>query len=87
MTNINSENLTSIIEAYKVYFKEYFSFEIYKWKAVEYFQTYWNIEAVNFKGMLVQAFSKTKNLLSSMNRMWVMSYLPRKAADASSDEV
>lgn len=67
MTNINSENLTSIIEAYKVYFKEYFSFEIYKWKAVEYFQTYWNIEAVNFKEMLVQAFSKTKNLLSSMN--------------------
>ena len=67
MTNINSENLTSIIEAYKVYFKEYFSFEIYKWKAVEYFQTYWNMEAVNFKEMLVQAFSKTKNLLSSMN--------------------
>lgn len=67
MINISSSNLAKIIEAYKVYFKEYFSIELYKWKAVRCFLAYWDIEAVNFKGMLKQALSKTENLLTSMN--------------------
>lgn len=29
MINISSSNLAKIIEAYKVYFKEYFSIELY----------------------------------------------------------
>lgn len=49
MTNINTGNLDRIIKAYKDYFKTHFSIEIYKWKAVNYFQSYWNIEATNFK--------------------------------------
>lgn len=67
MTSINSDNLAKIIEAYKAYFKEHFSVEIYKWKAVRCFLAYWDIEALNFKGMLIQALSKTENLLTSMN--------------------
>ena len=67
MTNINTGNLDRIIKAYKDYFKTHFSIEIYKWKAVNYFQSYWNIEATNFKNMLMQALSKTENLLTSMN--------------------
>ena len=47
MINISSSNLAKIIEAYKVYFKEYFSIELYKWKAVRCFLAYWDIEAVN----------------------------------------
>ena len=67
MTNINTGNLDRIIKAYKDYFKTHSSIEIYKWKAVNYFQSYWNIEATNFKNMLMQALSKTENLLTSMN--------------------
>lgn len=67
MTNINTGNLDRIIKAYKDYFKTHFSIEIYKWKAVNYFQSYWNIEATNFKNMLMQALSKTENLLTLMN--------------------
>lgn len=67
MTNINTGNLDRIIKAYKDYFKTHFSIEIYKWKAVNYFQSYWNIEATYFKNMLMQALSKTENLLTSMN--------------------
>ena len=65
--SINTGNLDRIIKAYKDYFKTHFSIEIYKWKAVNYFQSYWNIEATNFKNMLMQALSKTENLLTSMN--------------------
>lgn len=67
MTNINSDNLTKVIESYKAYFKEHFPVEIYKWRAVRCFLAYWDIEALNFKDMLIQALSKTENLLTSMN--------------------
>lgn len=67
MANINTDNLDGIIKAYKNYFKTHFSIEIYKWKAVSYFQSHWDIEATNFKDMLMLALSKTENLLTSMN--------------------
>ena len=38
--------------------------EIYKWKAVEHFQKYWNINEIDFLGMVQEALSKTENLLT-----------------------
>lgn len=67
MVNINFDNLTAIIDSYKQYFADHYSDEIYKWKAVRHFQLHWDIEADDFKGMLVQALGKTGNLLISMN--------------------
>ena len=61
MTDIDSDNLTKIIEAYKAYFKEHFPVEIYKWKAVRCFLAYWDIEALNFKDMLIQALEFISN--------------------------
>lgn len=58
MINISSSNLAKIIEAYKVYFKEYFSIELYKWKAVRCFLAYWDIEAVNFSCLSDKSVSK-----------------------------
>lgn len=55
MVNINFDNLTAIIDSYKQYFADHYSDEIYKWKAVRHFQLHWDIEADDFKGMLVQA--------------------------------
>ena len=67
MVNINFDNLTAIIDSYKQYFADHYSDEICKWKAVRHFQLHWDIEADDFKGMLVQALGKTGNLLISMN--------------------
>lgn len=67
MVNINFDNLTAIIDSHKQYFADHYSDEIYKWKAVRHFQLHWDIEADDFKGMLVQALGKTGNLLISMN--------------------
>lgn len=64
---INTDNLARIVKQYKASFELHFPNEIYKWKAVKHFQTYWEINAVNFQGMLKQAFSKTRNLLAGGN--------------------
>ena len=66
MVNINFDNLTAIIDSYKQYFADHYSDEIYKWKAVRHFQLHWDIEADDFKGMLVQALGKTGNLLEAV---------------------
>ncbi|MBQ7882852.1 MAG: AAA family ATPase [Phascolarctobacterium sp.] len=39
--------------------------EIYKWQAVKCFQDNWNIDALNFSGMLKTSLSKTYNLLTA----------------------
>lgn len=41
--------------------------EKYKWVAVKHFQDSWDINATDFAAMLKESFSKTYNLLSSMN--------------------
>ena len=41
--------------------------EAYKWRAVSWFQKYWDIEAADFAGMLAKALDKTVNLLASQN--------------------
>lgn len=62
---INNVKLRIIEEAYLKYLPDFFAGEKYKWVAVQHFQKYWNIEAVDFAGMLDQALGKTYNLLAS----------------------
>lgn len=68
MVKINQDKLNSVIEAYKVYFKDHIDDEIYKWIAVKKFQDSWNIEAADFKSMFKEATSKQENLLVSRQK-------------------
>ena len=51
------------ISFYKSNFQKYWEGEKYKWVAVKHFQDNWNIDAVDFAGMLEESFSLAYNLL------------------------
>ena len=55
------------LKQYKEDFEKRFSDERYKWEAVQWFQTHWDINAENFYQMFTDATEKTFNLLASMN--------------------
>lgn len=57
--------LRKYIDEYKNNFEKVNKMEIYKWKAVKHFQDNWDIEASNFREMLLKSFDKTKNLLNA----------------------
>ena len=67
MITFNSSKLQEVIAGYKKYFPSHIGDEIYKWKAVKYFQDYWNIEALDFTAMFWKATALFDNLLTSMN--------------------
>lgn len=67
MIIINPAKLQEVIAGYKKYFPSHIGDEIYKWKAVKYFQDYWNIEAPDFTSMFWKATALFDNLLTSMN--------------------
>lgn len=69
---MNTQKLRNIISLYKENFDRINREEIYKWEAVKHFQDNFRIEAFDFPGMLKQALSKTKNLMSSQG------YYPRR---------
>jgi len=62
---INNEKLGKIETLYLKYLPDYFAGENFKWKAIQHFQKYWNIDAADFAAMLDQSLAKTFNLLSS----------------------
>ena len=62
---INNEKLKKIEALYLKYLPDYFAGENFKWKAIQHFQKYWNIDAADFAAMLDQSLAKTFNLLSS----------------------
>lgn len=62
---INNEKLKKIEALYLKYLPDYFASENFKWKAIQHFQKYWNIDAADFAAMLDQSLAKTFNLLSS----------------------
>ena len=62
---INNEKLEKIETLYLKYLPDYFAGENFKWKAIQHFQKYWNIDAADFAAMLDQSLAKTFNLLSS----------------------
>lgn len=69
---MNLDKLHSTLNTYKEHFTAYIPNEIYKWKAVQHFQNHWDLEATDFKNMLLQSLGKTENLLRAYN------YYPRK---------
>ncbi|MDO4629538.1 MAG: hypothetical protein Q4C70_10175 [Planctomycetia bacterium] len=49
---------------YKTHFETVDSEERYKWGAIQWFQTHWDIKAEDFPGMLENALAKVSNLVS-----------------------
>lgn len=62
---MNIEKLHSLIKIYKDNIEEFTAKEIYKWKAIKYFQDNWDIEARDFYEMWMNATYMTENLLTS----------------------
>lgn len=59
------EAILKIIEEYKSDFERVNSEERYKWEAIECYRQKWDINAVDFVGMLNEAFKKSSNLLAA----------------------
>ncbi len=60
-----SKKIRFIIAHYKANFVTVNKQERYKWEALKWYKDHWDIEAPNFAQMLINAFSKTGNLLAS----------------------
>lgn len=74
---INKEKLQSIIVEYKKFFYERWEKgEKFKWKAIQQFQTYWDINAEDFEAMWNQATRKTYSLLDAR------SFFPKRMMNA-----
>ena len=58
-------NIRGVIAAYKKDFARINRDERYKWEAIRWYQTHWDIDAADFPQMLTAAFGKAYNLLSS----------------------
>ncbi len=63
--SINTNNLNKVIKAYEKSFNNWFSNEVYKWKASKTFSNNWNIESNNLLYMITKSFSESGNLLNS----------------------
>lgn len=69
---LNKKALENIISFYKQNYTKIEKQEIYKWKAFTTFHNNWDIEAVDFKGMLKKSLKDTSNLMSASH------YYPRR---------
>lgn len=74
-----------LIEYKKDFVNSQWPNEKYKWEAIKWFQDHWDINALDFAGMLNVALGKTMNLLTSTN------YFPKrmitKFAEIAPEEV
>lgn len=57
--------LQRIIEQYKANIVEISREELYKWRAVKWFQDHWDIEAADFPAMLAVSLKKSENMLAA----------------------
>lgn len=62
--HINEDLLAQIIPDYSLALAERFPKEVYKWKAIKWFQDHFDLEAEDFAGMLETVLQKAGNLLS-----------------------
>lgn len=62
---MNLDLLQRYLTAYEERFDEISRDEIYKWRAVQWFQRRWNIEEADFAAMLKESLGPTSNLMSS----------------------
>ena len=70
--NIDINKLEKEIKDYKANFFSSWNDEKYKWEAVSWFQSHWDIKSSNFTQMLETSLSKTLNLLGAQH------YFPRR---------
>lgn len=59
------DHIRSVLTDYKADFKRINEQERYKWEAVGWYKTHWNIHADDFAQMAAEAFSKAGNLLTA----------------------
>lgn len=64
---LQSHLLDSVIAQYLSEIDSHWEDEVYKWKAVEWFQNHWNIDDIDFPSMLEFATGKTGNLLATQS--------------------
>lgn len=57
--------LAQVIAAYKADFERIDRQERYKWIALEWYRTHWDLDAPDFAAMFAEAFSKANNLLAA----------------------
>ena len=57
MVTFNSDKLKTLFETYKQHFSENFPEEKYKWEALKCFQDNWDIDALDFKAMLLLPYA------------------------------
>lgn len=62
---MNRQILNYYIDEYKLNFDRVNQEEIYKWRAVKFYQDNWNVDAPNFYEMLLSSLRMTKNLMDS----------------------
>ena len=70
--NIDINKLEKEIKDYKANFFSSWNDEKYKWEAVSWFQSHWDIKSPDFTQMLKTSLSKTQNLLGAQH------YFPRR---------
>ena len=70
--NIDINKLEKEIKDYKANFFSSWNDEKYKWEAVSWFQSHWDIKSPDFTQMLETSLSKTQNLLGAQH------YFPRR---------
>ena len=66
---INQDLLQKYLTTYKSNFSKQWKSEKFKWVAIKWFQDHWDINAKDFTAMLIESFSKTKNLLTSYRNL------------------
>lgn len=64
---LQTQLLDSTIAQYLSEIDKHWNDEVYKWKAVQWFQNHWNIDDVNFTSMLEFATAKAGNLLATQS--------------------
>jgi 5-methylcytosine-specific restriction enzyme B len=65
----NHEKMNELIQLYKKDFPTNWPNEKYKWEAVLWFQSNWNVNAHDFASMLKESLSRTINLLQSRRNL------------------
>lgn len=69
MNNFNIEKLNELIVNYKKDFDSFIDDEIYKWEAIKYFKSNWdlNVDDIELANMIKNSFKKAGNILTSYN--------------------
>ena len=65
ISELTRAQIRRVLGLYKAEFEHWIPHELYKWRAVGWFQQYWKQDAADFSAMLSEALAKTGNLMDS----------------------